>query len=118
MDDAVLIMRLEFIATAVAAKIDARAVGKCGLGRIGRRCLHMHDCASGIRVKGRLGIVEIVVFVFKVVPGPRARLASGCKVGGCRTVFKTDTRDDGVVCKINLFRIERDGLVRRDICFP
>ena len=78
----------------------------------------MHDCASGIRAKGRLDIVKIVVLVFKVIPGPRARLASGCKVGGYRTVFKTDARDDGVVCKINLFRIERDGLVRRDICFP
>ena len=118
MDDAVLIMRLEFIATAVAAKIDARAVDKRGLGRIGRRRLHMHDCASDIRVKGRLGIVKIVVLVFQVIPGPRARLASGCKVGGYRTVFKTDARDDDVVSKINLFRIERDGPVRRDICFP
>ena len=111
-------MCLEFIPTAVAAKIDTRAVDERGLGRIGRRCLHMHDCTPGIRAKDCLDIVKIVVLVFEVVAGPRVRIASGRKVGGYRTVFKANARDDGAVRKIKIFRFEHDGLCRRNIGFP
>ena len=118
MDDAVLIMCLEFIATAVAAKIDTCAVDECGLGRIGRRCLHIHDCTPGVRAKDCLGIVKIVVLVFEIIAGPRARIASSRKVGSYRTVFKANARDDGTVRKVKLFRFKCDGLCRRNIGFP
>ena len=78
----------------------------------------MYDCNPGIRAKDCLGIVEIVVFVFEIVAGPRVRIASGRKVGRYRTVFKSNARDAGAVRKIKLFRFERDGLCRRDVGFP
>jgi hypothetical protein len=89
-------MCLKFIVATVAAKIDACAVGECSLGRISRRCLHVHDCAPSVCAKDCFGIVKVVVLIFEIITGPRICIASSRKVGVHRTVFNANACYDGI----------------------
>lgn len=68
----------------------------------------MDYCTPGVCTEGCLGVIEIVMFVFKVFALPRIFVAPGCKVGVHRTVLKANARYDGIDGKVELIYLKRD----------